>query len=84
MRTEDSARIARLEQLLDEQQEEIAQLKDDLEGLRSALQHVVGEAFGVLEAVDRQTEAGKQRLERMLGRPFNNTKLIDQLTGRAR
>jgi hypothetical protein len=33
---------------------------------------------GVLEAVERQTEAGKMRLERTLGRPFTDKKLIDQ------
>jgi hypothetical protein len=40
---------------------------------------VIGETFGVFEAIDRQTEAGKDRLERALGRPFTDRKLIDQL-----
>ena len=35
----------------------------------------------MFEAIDRQTEAGKHRLEKILGRPFTDTKLIDQLLG---
>jgi hypothetical protein len=79
MQTEDNARIARLEELLDEMQRENTELRADLEGLRLALRGVTSETFGVLEAIGRQTEAAKNRLERALGRPFTDKKLIDLL-----
>jgi hypothetical protein len=79
LQTEDKARIARLEQLLDELQQENAQLKTDVEGLRVAIRTLVSEAFGVFDAIERQTEAGKMRMERTLGRPFTDMKLVDEL-----
>ena len=89
MHDERSAQIARLEQLLDELGQESAHLKDDvahlhddLDGLRVAIRHVVSEAFGVFDAIDRQTEAGKMRLEKTLGRQFTRSTLIDELAKR--
>jgi hypothetical protein len=79
VQSEDTARIARLEQLLDAKQQENDKLKEDLEGLRVAIRAVVTETFNVFESIDRQTGAGKMRLERTLGRPFTNERLIDEL-----
>jgi hypothetical protein len=33
----------------------------------------------VFDAIERQTEAGKMRMERTLGRPFTDMKLVDEL-----
>jgi hypothetical protein len=33
----------------------------------------------VFDAIERQTEAGKMRMERTLGRPFTDMKLGDEL-----
>lgn len=90
MQTENSARIARLEVLLDEKQAENDQLKDNLEQrivdleqenaeLRLAIRDVVDNSMDLLRGIERNVENEKQRFENILGRPISGTKLVDQL-----
>ena len=67
------ARIAHLEQQVD-------QLQRDNDGLRTALRYVIDETLGVFDALERQTETGKTRLDRTLTRQFTDTRLINELT----
>ena len=91
MQTEDKARLARLEELIDEKHHETAQLKDDLEQriaelerenaeLRQAMWHVVRNTMDLLTGIKRQVENEEQRLEKILGRPVSkNSKIVDEL-----
>ena len=65
-------RIAYLEQ-------QLAQLQRDNDGLRTALKYVINETVSVFDALERQTEAGRLRLDRTLTRSFTDSKLINEL-----
>lgn len=92
MQTEDKARIARLEQLLDERLRENVQLRDDLQQqiaelqhenaeLRRAVRHVINNTVDLLNGIKREVENEENRLEKILGRPVSTgSKLVDELT----
>lgn len=87
MQTEGSARVARLEQLLDEDVQQIAELQREnaeLQAenaeLRLAVRHVLRNSMDLLTGIKRQVENEEQRLEKLLSRPVTKgSKLVEML-----
>jgi hypothetical protein len=49
--------------------------------LKRAAAHVISNAMDMFDKIEREVEANKTRLDKILGRPIADTKLIDRLLG---